>query len=316
MFRVEFLRIFGKKKIYIIILIAIICEVLMALPVENDMPEGFNEDIYRYYMDKLKGMYTPEKQEWIMSEYNRLTELTANEEEYERRYRESEINADEYRTLTKEIKSAHNRLITVEYIVNKSNEYGKCGGKPEYFYDIGVENYICNMSIDFIMIIVLIILVAPIYTEEYTCGTVYMIKSSGNGKGKLLLRRIALTLLVAGIVGTVFPIIELITKYMRYDFGNLHADISSISGLQGIKISMTIQTYIIVTIVVRCIYTMVLSVLVIAVAFAVHNDVVIMAIVSLIVAIPYFLDNIIPSSVSFWLIHNGLGAYRFITGIL
>lgn len=316
MFRVELLRLFCNKKIYIMLLIAIICEVIVSLPSEADVPDGFNSDIYRYYIGSLEGEFSEKKYEWIANEYNRLKELIENEKEYEDQYKNDEISGEEYRQIVKDIKSAYTRIDTVAYIVDKSDRFLESKGSPEYFYDIAINDYILNMSMDFILIIILIILIVPVYTEEYSCNTVFMVRSSGYGRKRLFGVRCAVTVVISAIVGIVFPIVEFVTRCIIYDMGNLSAEISSISSLQQIDLEMSIRIYILITFLVRCFYTIVSGLVIMMISTIVHNNIAIMSTACMVIIIPYFMDKFINADWKIFLIHNGLGVYKLITNIL
>lgn len=309
MFKMELYKLFSKKRIFLILLTGIVLEVILSMQMKNTMFEGFNSTVYKYYMEQLEGEYTGEKQAWVEKEYNRLKDLTDNEEEYERQYRENEIGADEYRTIVNDVKSAKSRIYTMEYILEKSNYYAEADGNPSYYYDIEISDYIQNMNIDVILVVILMLMILPVFTEDYSAGTIYMVESSKYGKRRLFYCRLKITIMLSAVLGFVFPVTEFITKYIRFDLGDLTADISSLMVMGSSGIHMSVGGYLCLTLVIRIFYTVVLGMVSMWVASRIHNNIAVFAVISAIVFIPFFINQYIPVLARHLLICSGLGIY-------
>lgn len=309
MLKMELYRIFSRKKIYLFLLVGMICEIFLSLQVKTVMFEGFNSTVYRYYINQLKGNYTAEKHSKVENEYERLTNLIANEEEYERQYFAGELSAEEYRNISNDVKSAKSRIVTVEYILRKTEYYSVCEGKPEYFYDIGISDYVRNMSVDVVLIVILILVVVPIFTEDYYSGTVAMIRSSANGRRKLYLCRLKMTMLLSATLGILFYLTEFLTKYIRFDLGNMGADIRSLDCMQFSQLDVTVGEYILFTILIRTLYTVMSGVVIMLIANRIHSNIGAYAAGIGMIMIPYYLYPYMPKWMQEISLCKGLGAY-------
>ena len=309
MLKLEFYKLFCKKKILIVLLVGIAAEIFLSMQSRSVMFEGFNPKVYRYYMEELQGEYTVEKQTWIEQEYERLQNLISDEEMYEAQYKRNEIGAEAYRKVSGDIKTAKNRIRTVEYIVEKSGYYSGVDGTPEYFYDIGIKDYIENMKMDVIMLVILIIMIAPVFTEDHSCGTVPMIRSSKYGTGRLYYNRLTVVLTISAGIGFLFPVLEFVTKYVKFDLGNLNADIRSLMVMENSNLDMSIIQYLFLTMATRAFFAVVFGVFVMWVAVLSHRNIVTYVVTLGAVYIPYFLYSYMNRGMQDLMLCKGLGGF-------
>lgn len=305
----EFYKILCKKKIWIIFFVCVMFRILFSMQTETVMFDGFNSNVYHYYMEKLEGKYTAEKHEWIKNEYERLNELINNEESYEEQYKKNEIDAKTFKKISDDIKSAKNRVATVEYIVLKSQYFSELEEPAEYFYDIDIADYLENMDVDIFMIVVMIVSITLIYTDDYNCGTVYLVKSSKYGTKKLFNRKLFCTMIISLICGFFFPGIEFIVKYKVLDLGNLNAGIQSLMVMKESHLHLSILQYIGLTIITRMFYTAILGIVIMLAAQVSHQDMVTYMFVLAFVYIPQFVSDYAGRVVQDMSMYQGLGAY-------
>ncbi len=310
MLKLELYRIFGRKRTFLFLLTGLLLETVFSLRIKTVMFDGFDDDVYRYYISRLEGAYTKEKQEWIEAEYERMTERIANADEYERQYFAGEMDAEEYRRLSDEVKSAGNREKTVGYLLEKTQYYSGCKGNPEYFYDIAISDYIENMSMDFVLIFVLILLILPVFHEDYEAGTVLMVRSCAYGREKLYLYRMGAAGLVSLLTGFLFYLTEFFTKAARFDLGNLNADVKSLLNMSQSGLDLTIGEYLLLTVLIRTIYTGMAGIVIMLIANMLHSSIGAFAVSAACLFLPYFLCRYLPVWLQDLSLCSGLGAYR------
>lgn len=306
----EFYKILSKKKLWIIFIICIILKILFSIQMETVMFDGFNSKVYRYYIDKLEGTYTTEKHEWIAEEYGRLEKLINDEDIYEEQYKKNEIDAKEFKSLSDDIKSAKNRIATVEYLLEKSEYYAGLNGQAEYFYDIEVADYLENMDVDIFLIAVMIVIITLIFTDDYYCGTVYLVKSSEYGTKKLFHMKLICTLIISVFCGVLFPCIEFLTKYKVFDLGNLNAGIQSLACMKDSNLSLSILHYIGLTIITRMFYAVIMGIIIMYIAQVSHQNIVTYVVILAFVYIPEFVYHFVDRLIQDISLCQGLGAYE------
>lgn len=302
----EALKVFGNIKILAVIAGMFILSTIMALRTDTIMFEGFNTDVYKYYMEYLEGEFTQEKYNYVMEEYGRMKEHIANSDLYDEQYQNKMISATEYRELSSAASIAKGRIKTFEYIVDKTEYYAQCENTPSYFFDIAVEDYIVNMSVNIPLLLVLILIIATIFNEDYSANTVYMIRSSKDGKERLLCRRMLLVAVIAVLMSVIFYIGEFLVKYLYFDFGILDGNITSLMNVHLQNFEGTIFEYLFTTIGIRILYTVVVAIFISAVAVLSHKY---MMTIGISIAIVYLPKVLVDSK---WIPSAGLEAYTLL----
>lgn len=314
MLKYEFFKIFSNKKNFIIIAICLVLKIVFSMQLDIDMPEGFNADVYEYYSEKLEGEYTKEKHVFIVSEYNRFQELLENAQVYEEEFKNDKIDAKEYKVISDDIKSAKNRLKTVEYIVQKSEYYEKQDEQVEYFFDLYHIDYISNMKVDIFLIIVMLVLITSIYTDDYYSGTVNMIKSSKNGRKKLFICRLICNISISMFFALLFSLIEFTVKYLKFGISHMDASIKSLLIMENMEYNLTIGQYVLATIALRCFFAVIVGFIIMFVAEKVHTNMGTYLIVMALVFIPEFIYDSLGVVIGDLALAQGLGAYRCFNG--
>ncbi len=304
--RYELLKVFGNIKIMAVILGMFILSSIMAMKIDTIMFEGFSTDVYKYYMDYLEGEYTQEKHSYVFEEYSRLKEHISNSSLYDKQYKDKLISATEYRELSSAASLAKGRIKTFEYIVEKTEYYAGCENTPSYFYDIDVDDYIVNMSVNIPLLLSLILVIAVLFNEDYSANTVYMIRSSKDGKDRLLCRRLRIVVIIAIVLGVVFYVAEFLIKYFYLDLGDMHSHISSLKSMENAKFSGSIWGYLLTSIGIRMMYTVLVALLISVIAILTHKYMMTIGVALGVVYLPSVITD------SEWALTAGLKAYPLI----
>lgn len=226
--KMELYKVFSKKQIYIIVAVGLILQIIISSQMRTTMFEGYHKTVYQYYMSELEGNYSVEKKNYVNAEYEKFQNLLCNEEKYELAYNNGELDGNEYRSLLDDIKTAKYRIETLEYVVEKTNYFDNSENQAEYFYDTELNDYVGNLGFNIIAMIVILLIIIPMYTDDFYSGTVSMIKSSKNGRKVLFFSRLKITMVISTVVYVLFAATEFVTKYLLFDLGNLNACIGSL----------------------------------------------------------------------------------------
>ncbi len=226
--KMEIYKIFSKKYIFLISIVGLMLQMVISGQLRTTMFEGYHKSVYQHYMSKLDGRYSDDKKDYVYGEYEKYQDLLNNEEKYENDYSTGRSGAEEYRILSDEIKTAKYRIKTLEYIVEKTDYYNHSARTAEYFYDTEIKDYMENLHLNIIAIIVILLIVIPMYTEDYYSGTIPMIRSSKNGRKELFSVRFMLTVMISCITYAVFSITEFLTRDILFNLGNMRAGLESL----------------------------------------------------------------------------------------
>ena len=289
----ECLKVFGNIKTSAVLVLLFILSIFMAMQNKTVMFEGYKSNVYKYYMDILEGEYTKEKHDYVMEEYERLKTHIANKDLYDEQYKKNLISSTEYRELSSAAELAKSSLKTFEYIVMKTEYYAQCEKTPSYFYDVDIEDYIVNMSVNIPLLLSLILIISTLYNEDYVANTVHMIRSSKYGKSSLFWRRIYLVICISIICGFLFYTGEFVVKYLYMDLGLLDSNVISIMGMKDAGVEGSILMYLIISLILRIIYTVIVSLFICVIATVVHKYIMTFAFTLGVIYIPaVFTDSV------------------------
>lgn len=310
MLKYEFFKIFCKKKNFIIIAICLILKIVFSMQFDITMPEGFNADVYKFYSEKLEGEYTQEKHDFIVSEYNRFQELLENEHLYEEDFKNDNIDTEEYKIISDDIKSAKSRIKTVEYLIQKTEYYETLDEKAEYFFDIYHIDFVSNMKVDIFLIIVILILITSIYTDDYYSGTTNMIRSLKNGRKKLFVNRLICNISISAFFSLIFAVIEFIVKYLKFGLSHMDVSVKSLLIMEGAEYDLPFTEYVIATILIRVFFTIVVGLVIMLIAEKIQTNMGTYLIVLSLIYLPEFVYDSLGKAVRDITLAQGLGAYR------
>lgn len=226
--KMELYKVLSKPQVYIIFVVGLIIQSIMAGQMRTTMFNGYHKSVYENYMNEMEGEYSIEKKEYINSEYQKFQAIMDDEQKNEIAFNNGKIDGKDYHSIINEEKKAKYRIATVKYIVEKTEYYDSLDKSAQYFYDIEISDYIENLRFNVIPIIVILLIVVPMYTDDIYAGTLAMIKSSKNGRMILLKSRLNISLLISLLICILFAFVEFVTKYIIFDLGNLNAGVESL----------------------------------------------------------------------------------------
>lgn len=287
----EFLKLFSNKKIIILFIVCFVINIFLAMQNRTIMYEGFNAQVYKYYMEELQGDYNNEKYAYVMNEYANMQLLLENEDLYEKQYMDKSISAEEYKEISSKVSMAKSRIKTFEYIVEKTEYFSQCKNSPSYFYDLKISDYITNMNVNIPLLIVLFLSISTIFNEDYYSNTIRMIHSSQNGKERLFHKRIVFVILITFAMSILFYLSEFAVKYLYMDLGDLNANISSLLSMKETNINITIGGYLLIAACIRIFYTVIVSMCISCVAVYTHKYIVTFAISLGVIILPALLSD-------------------------
>lgn len=224
----EIYKSFCNVRFVLVIALALVFEIVLALQMRTVMFDGYHKSVYQYYMNQIEGKYLPEKKVLVDNEYIRFCEYVENEDFYENEFKNNKLSADEYHEILDKQKTARYRIPTLEYIKQKADYFENNNKGYSFFYDTELSDYIKYLGLDLIQLIALMMIIIPIYTDDYYAGTTMLIRSTEKGKKKLFAVRMKMAITISCIVSMLFSIVEFVVRYISFDISNLNAKVGSL----------------------------------------------------------------------------------------
>ncbi len=313
MFRFELYKALRKKELLLFFIIGIIIEVFIAGQDNRLIPGDLNVKIYKEYMNELDGKYTNKKQQWIMSEQEKYQEYIEEKTIAEEKYDNDKIDAQEYKTAIRHYKEASVKLPTLTFVLNRSiylEEIADNSDNVNFFYDLDADDYIKNMGVDIVVILLITIFAVHIFGEDYNCGTDNIVATCEKGRKKLFVARLKCVLLISFVAGAVFPIIEYAVKSYKYDLGNLNSDIKCLESMSDCGLSLTIKEYLLMCTAVRIMAAILFGIIVSGFIILIKNTIAAYVVSVAVVYLPYLLYDTFGKLINQISLCKGFGVYK------
>lgn len=313
MFKFEMYKALRKKELIIFIVIGVIIEIFMASQDNKVIPGDLKVNIYREYIDEVKGDYTEEKNNWLISESERFQKYLEDKTVYEEKYNNGEIDANEYKDYLDNYKEADAKFSTLNYVIVRSSYLGTVaqdGKNAEYFYDLDMDDYIGNMGVDIVVVLLITVFVVHIFGEDYNCGTDIIVKTCEKGRKILFIARLKCTLIISTIIGTIFPIIEFIIKNRKFSLEGMSASVSCLTSMQESTLSMNIKQYLILCTIIRSLAAVLFSIIVMCITVFIKNTIADYVVAVAFVYLPYLIYDSVAEIINRLSFCKGLGVYK------
>ena len=235
MFNIEIKRLIKQKWIWIMIVVCLAVCTGISFYMKLNLPENFNGKIYSYYMTGLEGDFSYEKYARVQTEYDNMIELINNESEYKQQYFNGELSEGEYKEIKQKVDSAKYRIVTMEYILGKSNylkeQYDK-GIRAAFFDDLTAMDYMLNYRIMYAMLVTSLFIACFIMWEDRQCNVHMLISSSYLGRKKLGIVRIGVYFMLTVLLCIIVLSVEYFVKIRCMNLNGLSYAAGSITGVK------------------------------------------------------------------------------------
>ena len=218
MFRLEWRKQLLYRKSLWLIVALLLAEILGVLfftqPYDKKLEE--NRLVYDSYLSEIEGPLTEEKRTFLETEMNRLTVSHQEMENVKRRYSMGTISEEVYRNqfdilLEDEKLYAGFGKLYDQYIYVREAE------NRSFLYTGGWETLLTGEEPDYLLLILLILVITPIFCEEYTCQMQDILLTQKKSTTRIVWVKIGVALLFAAGVTALIQLFEL--GYCAVRFG-------------------------------------------------------------------------------------------------
>ena len=109
--KMELYKVLSKPQVYIIFIVGLIIQSIMAGQMRTTMFNGYHKSVYENYMNEMEGEYSIEKKDYINSEYQKFQAIMDDEQKNEIAFNNGKIDGKDYHSIINEQKKAqHNHL--------------------------------------------------------------------------------------------------------------------------------------------------------------------------------------------------------------
>jgi len=208
----ELKKILIKQRGIIVIFIMVLLKVILTL--SNGYDSHYiidqNPDGYSFYINQYKGKLTEKKEQEIKSEYYAVGHAAGELENLSSRWREGKIDKIQYESLSKEYyeRQKNSAVFNVVY-----NQYYYVKEAPDLRYIMdnrGWSTLLSHDNPDFLFLLCLILILTPLFCNEYESGMNSLLLSSRNGKYRTGVYKLLIGIILAVGITVLFSLIEFI----------------------------------------------------------------------------------------------------------
>ena len=211
-----------KQKGFLVIAIFVFLKIVLTLYHGYDYhyiidknPEG-----YAYYMNQYEGKITEDKKENIEEEYYAVTNAKAVLKELLLKWRDGKISKSEYEEKSKQYYERIKNTAVFNVVYNKYY-YAKELPEERYIMDErGWNTLLSHGELDFILLLCLLIVLTPLFCNEYESGMDALLLSSSKGKYRTAIAKLLSGFVLAITLTIIFSIIEYMCVDMMVGLNN------------------------------------------------------------------------------------------------
>ncbi len=204
----------GWALIIALLVIQILGLVLFTTPYDAELER--NREVYDSYLSHVVGSLDQNKRDFLETEMNRLDIVHREIEQIKQDYFNGTITESEYRVrfgvlLPDDQKYIGFTKLYSQYIFVRESE------SRSFLYTGGWELLLTNRAPNYLFLIILIIILSPVFCEEYSCQMHEILLTQRKSARYMALTKLSASLIITAILTSILQIVELI--YMAVSFG-------------------------------------------------------------------------------------------------
>ena len=295
----EVYKLIIENKIYVVLIVALFIGV-SNININEDISYDNDTIIYKNYINKLSGPLYLGKEKYIEREQEILFSISDEMAKNSYLLSKGEITSDEYskRTLKLEIKEKKSKAFDEVYrqyqylkmIQNKKNI-------NPHFIDKDIQENIFNLKSELkrglYLSILLIIILANVFSKEYKSGTIILIQSSKE-RNKLFLYKYMISFLIVLVLFVLVYLPTYINVINEFGSKFLEAPIQSIEKYMNVSANLTITQFIILEDIFKFIGVICITIIILSLSSLTKNHITTI-IISTVLLIPGILIKLIGS---------------------
>lgn len=213
---------FNRRGIWLILFLLtaeLLGTLLFTQPYDKELEA--NREVYESYLSQVEGPLTQEKQEALEAEMERLFKAEKEMSQLKMDYYAGKVSEEDYRTgfdeliVDTEKYPGFSKLYTQYIFVREAKN-------RSFLYTGGWEVLLTDQKPDYLLLLALIILLTPIFCEEYASGMHEILLTQKKSARYAVVTKVAVALTLTAVLTAVVQLFSLI--YCALKFGLPHGD--------------------------------------------------------------------------------------------
>ncbi len=198
-----------------------------------------NRAVYDSYLAQVVGPLNQTKRDFLESEMTRLDVIHRKMELVKQNYFTGTISEEEYRTqfnalLPDDQKYTGFMKLYSQYIFVREADH------RSFLYTGGWELLLTDWAPDYLFLVVLVILLSPVFCEEYACGMHGILLTQRKSARYMVLTKLAASALMTGVLTALLQAFEVIYMAVRFGLPNGEFAIQSLATFANTTRNLTL----------------------------------------------------------------------------
>lgn len=287
----EWKKLLIKQKGFLVIGVMILIKVALLFyrGYDSNSIINSNEDGYNYYISIYQGRLTEEKEKSLKNEYDSVINAFAYLEELAMRKNKEEIDTKEYEEKSKQYYEAlkNSEIFNLIY-----NQYHYAKESPEYRYIIdwrGWNTLLSHDGPDVLLILCLLIVMVPLFCNEYESGMYPLLLSSVKGKYKTPIIKLLTGFVLGAIITILFSLAEYFCINLMVGLNNGGFPLQSLEYFEYSEHYISLKQAFLITVVFRIIGAILFTGLISLVGVLSKKSIITLFVCSTLAFIPYII---------------------------
>lgn len=182
-----------------------------------------NREVYESYLTQVEGPLTVEKRTFLEAEMERLNAVHQELEHLKMDYYSGEVSEEDYRTNFDRLQLEDAKYTGFSKLYSQYI-YVRESADRSFLYTGGWEKLLTDWEPDYLMLMLLILLLTPIFCEEYTCNMDDILRTQKHSAGHHVGAKLTVALCLAGALTAAVQVMEL--AFCTSRFGLPYGDFS------------------------------------------------------------------------------------------
>lgn len=237
----EWKKLLFVRKGWLIILLCLIAEIIGTLFFTQpyDLVLENHREVYEAYLAEVQGSLTTEKRAYLENEMERLNIVHQELEQLKRNYYSGKITEDVYRRCFERLAKENEKYtgfskLYSQYIFVRESE------KRSFLYTGGWEVLLTNQAPDYLVMLLLIVLLTPVFCEEYSCRMNEILLTQKHSAQYQAQAKISVALTISFTLTVVLQLVELIHCMVRFGIPNGTFTLQSLQSFGDSQKQMTL----------------------------------------------------------------------------
>lgn len=235
----------------VLLFFLLLCAFLCFLVFENQTAvPGFDQPVYEWYMNRLKGELTAEKEQYLRDEQALIADTLSKEESMRQDFLSEKITREEYSDYCLALNYAKThaeplQLVLERYEYIRRFEAGNQDIRPVLLNDIYWNRLLnCNpSSTNLFLLFFLAAMVTPVIYSEKKSGVFPVLYAAANGRGKTVWVKILTCVTISAAASLIFSAAEYALFSFVYALPLPCAPVQSLPSFSGIPGAVSLGGY-------------------------------------------------------------------------